>query len=150
MTGRSARDNFTLIAPCSHLDSIHATATGRKEQRVPAEEPLRGQKLSITLGSVKDHFTTPSTSLEGTGIALRPSRGDGRQTTVPAPDRVSPLNLARLYGIEGEGLKSSFVAEGETQALHPSDQLPCLYRTPASFRAIVSESQRKRGQSGNS
>src|SRR5688572_13092691 len=58
-----------VIAPDADSDSVHATAPGREQRRVPAEEPLFGERLFVVLGGVEHHF------YDAFDIALRRCEG---------------------------------------------------------------------------
>ena len=45
-----------MIAPGAHLDLVHTAAAGRKQRRVPAEQPVGRESLFVFLSGIERHL----------------------------------------------------------------------------------------------
>src|ERR1700722_8977657 len=71
----------SIVTPCADNDLSHATASGRKQGRMPAEQPFSGELISEFLGGVEHHlnnaFDMAVSRRQGRGFHSEPARNRG-------------------------------------------------------------------------
>ena len=127
-----------VVTPHADVDRVHAAASGRKERRVPAEEPFFGQRPIETLGGVEHHFhhafDVPVGRFQAADVDAETARE--RRAHLVGVEGLA-LDLAALQDVGGEREKN-----GSSSTLKPSAPIrpsrsPCLCLAVASCPAIL-------------
>ena len=104
---------------------VHAAAPCREQRRVPAEQPLLGQRLGVVLRGVEHHLD------DALNVAVRRRQradihaetpGDGGAHLIPVEDFA--LDLAGLEHVLGQGLEHGLRAKAKSERFHAPDQPP--------------------------